>query len=107
MNASKTEPLEIHADAALFREALGFTAAETEFIPRLIEKDYFCTFVQHLCALDVPGNGAIDVSDTRLQALRQQLDAQLKPVLRSRDFSRFALDRAFDVVRAVAGELRK
>jgi hypothetical protein len=55
MNASKTEPLEIHADAALFREALGFTAAETEFIPRLIEKDYFCTFVlQQLCALEFP-----------------------------------------------------
>lgn len=57
--------------------------------------------------LDVPGSGAIDVSDTRLQALRRQLDAQLKPVLRSRDFSRFALERAFDVVRAVAGELCK
>jgi predicted nucleotidyltransferase component of viral defense system len=294
MNASKTEPLEIHDDTALFREALRFTAAETGFIPRLIEKDYFCTLVlKHLCAsdttlafkggtclakvhagfyrlsedldfsismptesarsarsraadafkavvktipaklrpftiveavsgangskqyvatvaydsllganretikievglreplrtttvvadahtllldpirgrqivqsvplpcislieamaekfraaltrrdvairdfydidhavrnsglnplqpdlleliarkLDVPDNGAIDVSDTRLQALRQQLEAQLKPVLRSQDFSRFALDRAFDVVRAVAGELCK
>ena len=50
MNASKTEPLEIHDDTALFREALRFTAAETGFIPRLIEKDYFCTLVlQHLC----------------------------------------------------------
>jgi predicted nucleotidyltransferase component of viral defense system len=292
MNAAKTEPLEIHNDTALFREALRFTAAETGFIPRLIEKDYFCTLVlQHLCAsdatltfkggtclakvhagfyrlsedldfsismptesarsarsraadafktavtaipaklrpftileavsgangskqyvatvaydsllganretikievglreplltttvvadahtllldpirgrqivqsvalpcislveamaekfraaltrrdvairdfydidhavrnsglnplqpelleliagkLDVPGNGAIDVSDTRLQALHLQLDTQLKPVLRSQDFSRFALDRTFDVVRAVAGEL--
>jgi predicted nucleotidyltransferase component of viral defense system len=57
--------------------------------------------------LKVPGDGAIDVSDTRLQALRQQLDAQLKPVLRSQDFSRFALDRAFDMVRTVAGELCK
>jgi hypothetical protein len=38
----------------------------------------------------VPDNGAIDVSDTRLQALRQQLDAQLKPVLRSQDFSQLA-----------------
>jgi len=50
MNASKTEPLEIHDNTALFREALRFTAAETGFIPRLIEKDYFCTLVlQHLC----------------------------------------------------------
>jgi hypothetical protein len=38
----------------------------------------------------VPDNGAIDVSDARLQALRQQLDAQLKPLLRSQDFSRVA-----------------
>src|SRR5256885_4719580 len=53
MSASKTEPLEIHADTALFREALRYTAAETGFIPRLIEKDYFCTLVlKHLCASD-------------------------------------------------------
>ncbi|HEV7445455.1 MAG TPA: hypothetical protein VGO18_22980 [Steroidobacteraceae bacterium] len=38
MNASKTEPLEIYDDTALFRGALRFTAAETGFIPRLIEK---------------------------------------------------------------------
>lgn len=57
--------------------------------------------------VEVPDNRAIDVSETRLQALRHQLDAQLKPVLRPQDFSRFALDRAFDVVRAVAGELCK
>jgi predicted nucleotidyltransferase component of viral defense system len=37
----------------LFREALRFTAAETGFIQRLIEKDYFCTLVlQHLCTSD-------------------------------------------------------
>src|SRR6266545_7444269 len=42
---SKAEPLAInaHEDAALFREAVQFTAAETGFVPRLIEKDYFCT----------------------------------------------------------------
>ena len=50
----------------------------------------------------VPDNGPVDVSDSRLLALRQQLDAQLKPVLRHQDFSRFELDRVFDVVRAVA-----
>jgi predicted nucleotidyltransferase component of viral defense system len=32
-----------HEDVDLFRAALGFTAAETEFSERLIEKDYFCT----------------------------------------------------------------
>jgi predicted nucleotidyltransferase component of viral defense system len=33
----------IHADIALFREAVNLTAAETRFAARLIEKDYFCT----------------------------------------------------------------
>jgi predicted nucleotidyltransferase component of viral defense system len=37
--------------------------------------------------LAVPNNGAMDVSETRRQALHQQLDAQLKPVLRPQDFS--------------------
>jgi len=30
-------------DPALLGEAIRFTAAETGFIPRLIEKDYFCS----------------------------------------------------------------
>jgi predicted nucleotidyltransferase component of viral defense system len=33
----------LHEDRALFREAVNFTASRTGFIPRLIEKDYFCT----------------------------------------------------------------
>lgn len=33
----------MHEDAPLFVEAVRFTAAETGFAPRLIEKDYFCT----------------------------------------------------------------
>ncbi len=33
----------LHEDPDLFREAINFTAAETHFLPRLIEKDYFCT----------------------------------------------------------------
>lgn len=35
--------LQIHEDPVMFREAVNFTAAQTKFIPRLIEKDYFCT----------------------------------------------------------------
>jgi predicted nucleotidyltransferase component of viral defense system len=34
-----------HEDPAGFREAIHFTAAETLFLPRLIEKDYFCTLL--------------------------------------------------------------
>jgi predicted nucleotidyltransferase component of viral defense system len=42
---SKAEPpaINAHEDATLFREAVQFTAAESGFVPRLIEKDYFCT----------------------------------------------------------------
>ena len=35
----------VHEDADRFREAVRFTAAETRFLPRLIEKDYFCTLL--------------------------------------------------------------
>ncbi len=33
----------LHEDAALFREAVSFTAAQTGFASRLVEKDYFCS----------------------------------------------------------------
>jgi predicted nucleotidyltransferase component of viral defense system len=33
----------LHEDSDLFREAINFTAAQTSFLPRLIEKDYFST----------------------------------------------------------------
>jgi hypothetical protein len=42
---SKAEPpvINAHEDVALFRDAVQFTAAESGFTRRLIEKDYFCT----------------------------------------------------------------
>ena len=52
--------------------------------------------------LAVPGTGAVNVSAERLDDLRQQLDAQLRPVLRSREFDLFDMDRAFGIVRGVA-----
>lgn len=51
MNVSKATSVRLHEDPALFREALTFTAAETSFPPRLIEKDYFCTLLLHHMAL--------------------------------------------------------
>jgi predicted nucleotidyltransferase component of viral defense system len=35
----------LHEDPELFREAVRYTAAETGFAARLIEKDYFCSLV--------------------------------------------------------------
>ncbi len=56
--------------------------------------------------LAVPGNGPVDTSESRLAGLRQQLDSQLKPVLRSKDFVEFDLDRAFQVVAEMANRVR-
>jgi predicted nucleotidyltransferase component of viral defense system len=51
-------------DPALFREAVAFTAAETRFTPRLIEKDYFCgVLLEHLAAA---GAGLVFRGDTCL-----------------------------------------
>jgi predicted nucleotidyltransferase component of viral defense system len=47
--------------------------------------------------LGIPGNDLVDVSERRLHALRRQVAAELKPVLRDRDFAEFDLDRAFEI----------
>jgi len=54
----------------------------------------------------VPGNEQIDISAERLAALRRQLDAQLRPVLRETDFTEFDLDRAFRIVAEMAQAVR-
>jgi hypothetical protein len=53
----------------------------------------------------VPGNDPVDASPARLAELRPQVDTQLKPVLRTLDFARFDLERAFATVREVADSL--
>jgi predicted nucleotidyltransferase component of viral defense system len=55
--------------------------------------------------LAVPGNERVNVSEGRLAALREQLDPQLKPVLRARDFAEFDLDRAFELVAEMAANV--
>lgn len=55
--------------------------------------------------LAVAGTGAVDVSPERLDDLRAQLDARLRPVLRAREFDEFDLDRAFGIVRGVVERL--
>ena len=52
--------------------------------------------------LTVPGTGAVNISPERLDDLQHQLDAQLRPVLRPREFDLFDVDRAFGIVRGVA-----
>lgn len=52
--------------------------------------------------LTVPGNGPVDVSDTRFALLRRQLDTRLKPVLRAADFEGFDLENGLATVARVA-----
>ncbi|MHB8772068.1 MAG: nucleotidyl transferase AbiEii/AbiGii toxin family protein [Syntrophales bacterium] len=56
--------------------------------------------------LAVPGNEPVDVSPERLAALRQQLDRELKTVLREKDYREFDLERAFRIVKDVAAVIR-
>lgn len=69
---------------------LGLDVAQAEFVALIARK------------LVVPDNEPIDVSDARLLALRQQVDAQLRPVLRSREYEQFDLDRAVGIIRGIA-----
>jgi hypothetical protein len=52
--------------------------------------------------LAVPGNEPVDISPERLALLRQQLDTELRTVLREKDFRDFDLERAFRIVKDVA-----
>jgi len=63
----------------------GLRPEETDFIDQVGLK------------LTIPGNDSVDVSQRRLAALRRQVEAELKPVMRDRDFSEFDLDRAFEI----------
>lgn len=57
--------------------------------------------------LAVPGTGAVNVSQERLETLRQQLDARLRPVLRGHEFEEFDLEAAFGIVRGLADRLEQ
>jgi predicted nucleotidyltransferase component of viral defense system len=48
--------------------------------------------------LKVPGNPPIDLSPTRKEKLKTQINTELKPVLRSSDFDSFDLERALAMI---------
>jgi predicted nucleotidyltransferase component of viral defense system len=100
----------IEAYAEKFRAALSRReAAIRDFydLDHAVRKLYFQPHEAQLVALvkqklAVPGNEPVDISGPRLAALRQQLEPQLKPVLRDSDFAEFDLDRAFKIVTEMA-----
>lgn len=54
MQTSEAKLIHLHEDSIMFQEMLNFTAAETTFPARLIEKDYFCSVVIESLG-DMPG----------------------------------------------------
>ena len=57
--------------------------------------------------LSTPGFERPDLSTARLRRLRAQIDAELRPVLRSVDFEPFDLDRAVGIVEEMARRIRE
>lgn len=79
MNRFEPSVIWQHEDPDLFREALNFTAAETAFAPRLIEKDYFCTvLLEYLAAasdvLVFKGGSCLSKVHAELYRLSEDLD---------------------------------
>ncbi len=56
--------------------------------------------------LAVPGNAAIDTSESRRRLLENQLESHLKPVLRSSDYATFDIERAFAEVEKLTAMIR-
>jgi hypothetical protein len=55
--------------------------------------------------LAVRGNEPVDISAARLAELRQQVEPQLRPVLRREDFAEFDVERAFRLVTDLAAKV--
>ena len=53
----------------------------------------------------IPRTGPMDVSEDRVRQLHQQLESQLRPVLRDAEFAQFDLHRATEILRHIAAEL--
>lgn len=78
-----------HADADLFREALNFTAARTGFVPRLIEKDYFCTLLLAHLAVAEPRRSDINpCSETQTRPSRSRSASASRSCFRPLDSRR-------------------
>jgi predicted nucleotidyltransferase component of viral defense system len=57
--------------------------------------------------LAVPGNAPIDTGQTRRRSLEDQLETDLKPVLRSSDYATFNMERALAEVEKLAAAIRE
>lgn len=95
-----------HEDPPVFRTAIGFTEAKTGFSGQLIEKDYYCSLILR----DLAGffaKASPDLSDARIAILQGQIETQLRPVLRARDYEDFDLFQVIDRLQEMLTRLRK
>lgn len=76
-------------------QEMGLDLSKKDFLDLTIRK------------LTVPGNDPVDVTPTRREMLRRQLETELKPILREKDFQRFDLDRAFGLVAQTGSRLQQ
>ena len=71
----------------------GFDPFEQEFLVLVRRK------------ISIPRTGPVDVSEDRMRKLREQLDPELRPVLRDADFAQFNFALAAEILRRIAAEL--
>lgn len=67
-----------------------------QHLPLDLDSSAFVEMVRRKLA--IPGNAPVDVGNERMTALRRQVDAKLKPVLREKEFRGFVLNRAIRLV---------
>lgn len=72
MSKAESSVIDAHEDVELFRAAVQFTAAESGFVPRLIEKDYFCTVLLDYLSRSA-GNGLVFKGGTCLAKVHSEL----------------------------------
>lgn len=107
---SKAEPISTHDDAALFRDAVRFTAEESGFAPRLIEKDYFCTLLLDYLsrtvggALVFKGGTCLTKVHSELYRLSEDLDYTIPVAV---DAPRSERSRRVEPVKTVLSRLNK
>jgi len=76
-------------------QEMGFNVSKKDFLDLVMRK------------LTVPGNDPVNITSARKEVLRRQLETELKPILREKDFQRFDLDRAFNLVTQIGSRLQR
>ena len=110
MTKSKPSSINAHEDVALFRAAVRFTAAESGFVPRLIEKDYFCTALLAYLSTTAgdemvfKGGTCLTKVHSELYRLSEDLDYAISV---SMDASRTERSQRIDGVRSALNGLKK